>query len=63
MRNTKSNQLDDVVESGSSKRTFFGRQGKDFEFKDLLPLRVEFAASSAEAGDMDQIHKWLQAVA
>lgn len=56
------NQLEDVVADGR-KKTYFGRQGKDFEFRDLLPVKVEFAASSAEAGDMDQIHKWLQAVA
>nr|CAG4641992.1 EOG090X0C7N [Eurycercus lamellatus] len=62
LRNTKSNQLEAISEAGG-KKTYLGREGKDFEFIDLLPLKVDFAASSAQTGDLEQLEKWLDMVA
>lgn len=63
MRNTQTNQLEAVAEGGSKKSTYLGREGKHFEFADVLPLRVEFAASSAQTEDLEGLKKWLQSVA
>ncbi len=63
LRNTKSHQLEAISDAGGRKANFLGREGKDFEFSDVLPIKVEFAASSAQSGDLEQLEKWLEAVA
>nr|CAG4651279.1 EOG090X0C7N [Simocephalus serrulatus]SVE94466.1 EOG090X0C7N [Simocephalus serrulatus] len=64
LRNTKTNQLEAISEGGNQKSYFLGHEGKNFEFADLLPLRVEFAASSAQqVEDLNSLKSWLHTVA
>lgn len=62
LRNTQTNQLEAVAEGGNKKSTYLGHEGKNFEFADLS-LRVEFAASSAQSEEMENLKKWLHSVA
>ena len=61
LRRTQTSQLESISEAGST-RFYLGQKGKDFEFTDLSS-RVEFAASSAQTEDLDNLNKWLQVVA
>nr|CAG4635026.1 EOG090X0C7N [Alona affinis] len=63
LRNTKSHQLEAVTESGGRKAHHLGREGKDFEFVDVMPIKVDFAPCSAQSGDLDSLEKWLESVA
>nr|CAG4649635.1 EOG090X0C7N [Scapholeberis mucronata]SVE93847.1 EOG090X0C7N [Scapholeberis mucronata] len=63
LRNTQTNQLEAISEDGK-KPFFLGQEGKNFEFSDIYPIRVDFAASSAQQLDeLEKLNKWLQAVA
>lgn len=63
MRTTKSHQLEAISEGGGRKANFLGKEGKIFEFTDVMPIKVEFAASSAQNGELDELQKWLETVA
>nr|SVE70650.1 EOG090X0C7N [Daphnia similis] len=63
LRNTQTNQLEAVAEGGNRKSFYLGQEGKNFEFADIRSLRVEFAASSAQTEDFENLKKWLQSVA
>lgn len=63
LRNTQTNQLEAVAEGGNRKSFYLGQEGKNFEFADIRSLRVEFAASSAQTEDLENLKKWLQSVA
>nr|SVE86981.1 EOG090X0C7N [Daphnia similis]SVE88234.1 EOG090X0C7N [Daphnia similis] len=63
LRNTQTNQLEAVAEGGNRKSFYLGQEGKNFEFADIRSLRVEFAASSAQTEDLENLQKWLQSVA
>ncbi|XP_071446176.1 signal recognition particle receptor subunit beta [Hetaerina americana] len=68
LRVTKSNQLQSTVEA-SNNNTFLGKQGKDFNFDHLYPIKVEFFESTAlnknpdNPPDVDSITSWLHKVA
>lgn len=62
LRSTKTKQLE-ATSGDTGADTFLGRPGKDFEFGDLQPQRIDFAACSAGAGETDQLVKWLRAIA
>nr|SVE75353.1 EOG090X0C7N [Daphnia dolichocephala] len=63
LRNTQTNQLEAVAEGGNRKSSYLGQEGKNFEFADVHPLRIEFAGASAQAEDLENLKKWLQSVA
>nr|SVE75986.1 EOG090X0C7N [Daphnia hispanica] len=63
LRNTQTNQLEAVAEGGNRKSFYLGQEGKNFEFADIRSLRVDFAASSAQAEDLENLEKWLQSIA
>ncbi|XP_065891244.1 signal recognition particle receptor subunit beta-like isoform X2 [Dysidea avara] len=50
---------------GTNKRVHLGKEGKDFEFSDLYPIKVEFMECSGlgksedSAGDIDNIKEWI----
>lgn len=63
MRNTQTNQLEAISEDGK-KPFFLGREGKNFEFSDIYPIRVDFAPSSAQQfEELEKLNKWLLSVA
>ncbi|XP_046390243.1 signal recognition particle receptor subunit beta [Ischnura elegans] len=68
LRVTKTNQLRSTVDA-SNNNTFLGKQGKDFNFEHLNPIKVEFFESSAlnknpdNPPDVDSIVAWLNKVA
>ena len=68
LRVTKSAALQGT-DNTSNNNTFLGKRGKDFQFADVKPLKVEFAECSARGkseasdGDLGVIEKWLQQVA
>nr|CAG4650435.1 EOG090X0C7N [Sida crystallina] len=63
LRNTKSNQLESATADAGNAKTFLGDEGKDFEFSDLHPHRIEFAMGSVQEGDLNDVTKWLNALA
>ncbi|KAG0714624.1 Signal recognition particle receptor subunit beta [Chionoecetes opilio] len=63
LRVTKASQLQSVGE-GSNNNTFLGKQGQDFEFSHLGPLKVEFVETVAKGGEnLSPISTWLQQLA
>nr|CAD7266081.1 unnamed protein product [Timema shepardi] len=68
LRKTKTSQLESTNET-SNNNTFLGKQGKEFEFSHLAPLRVEFAEGFAQkqgdenSAELDQVEEWLAKVA
>nr|CAD7397937.1 unnamed protein product [Timema cristinae]CAD7432339.1 unnamed protein product [Timema monikensis] len=68
LRKTKTSQLESTNET-SNNNTFLGKQGKEFEFSHLAPIRVEFAEGFAQkqgdenTADLDQVEEWLAKVA
>jgi hypothetical protein len=65
---TKSSQLESMNEA-ANKNTFLGKKEKDFEFAHLLPVKVQFAESSAlnvdheKPAELEALDKWLVQVA
>lgn len=53
----------------ANNNTFLGKKEKDFEFAHLLPLKVDFAESTAvqrdpeEPADVDGFKKWILQIA
>nr|CAD7458572.1 unnamed protein product [Timema tahoe] len=68
LRKTKTSQLESTNET-SNNNTFLGKQGKEFEFSHLAPIRVEFAEGFAQkqgdenSAQLDQVEEWLAKVA
>lgn len=63
LRVTKSNQLQSVG-SQENNNTFLGHRGRDFEFEQLNPLKVQFLESIAKEGNqLDEIKNWLESMA
>lgn len=64
LRTTKSSQLESTGEAATN-NTFLGKKEKDFEFVHLLPIKVDFAESSASNVDpekpveLEALEKWL----
>jgi hypothetical protein len=64
LRTTKSSQLESTNEVANN-NIFLGKKEKDFEFVHLLPIKVDFAESSATNVDpetpaeLDALEKWL----
>nr|CAD7572077.1 unnamed protein product [Timema californicum] len=69
LRKTKTSQLESTNETSNNNNTFLGKQGKEFEFSHLAPLRVEFAEGFAQkqgdenSAELDQVEEWLAKVA
>nr|XP_053634963.1 signal recognition particle receptor subunit beta-like [Cherax quadricarinatus] len=63
LRVTSANQLQSVGE-GSNNNSFLGRQGQDFEFSHLGPLKVEFVEAVAKGGEnLGSVTSWLRQLA
>ncbi|XP_023244488.1 signal recognition particle receptor subunit beta-like [Centruroides sculpturatus] len=66
LRITRSASLD-LTSEVANNNTFLGKKGKDFEFGDLKPIRVEFMESSAwseeESSNISDIINWLAKIA
>ncbi|KAG7178013.1 signal recognition particle receptor subunit beta-like [Homarus americanus] len=63
LRVTRASQLQSVGE-GSNNNSFLGRQGQDFEFSHLSPLKVEFVETTAKGGEnLAPVISWLQQMA
>ena len=68
LRTTKLSQLESMTETANN-NTFLGKKEKDFEFAHLLPLKVDFAESTAvqrdpeEPADVDGFKKWILQIA
>lgn len=65
LRKTRSAALLGIDDYSSSKNAFIGKQGKDFEFSHVYPIKVDFCECSlkmengeAEA-DHERIEEWL----
>jgi hypothetical protein len=65
---TKLSQLESTNETANN-NTFLGKKEKDFEFAHLLPVKVDFAESTAvqkdpeEPAELDGLEKWLLQIA
>ena len=50
---------------GASKRVHLGKEGKDFEFDDIYPIKIEFMKCSGlgksedSSGDIHNIKEWI----
>lgn len=68
LRMTKLSQLESTNETANN-NTFLGKKEKDFEFAHLLPLKVDFAESTAvqrdpeEHAEVDGLKKWILQIA
>jgi signal recognition particle receptor subunit beta len=68
LRTTKSSQLKSTNEAANN-NTFLGKKEKDFEFSHLLPIKVDFAESSAmnvdpeKPAELEALEKWLMQIA
>lgn len=63
LRVTKASQLQSVGEGGNN-NSFLGKQGQDFEFNHLGPMKVEFVEAVAKGGNnLTPITSWLQQLA
>lgn len=63
LRVTKASQLQSVGE-GSNNNSFLGKQGQDFEFSHLGPIKVEFVEAVAKSGEnLSPVTSWLQQLA
>ena len=69
LRITRAAALQGTTDTGNT-NTFLGKQGKDFDFMDLKPLKVEFAECSALGEDKDKekaqlgdLYSWINRVA
>lgn len=63
LRVTRASQLQSVGES-SNNNNFLGRQGHDFEFSHLTPMKVEIVEATAKGGDnLVPVTSWLQQLA
>lgn len=66
VRVTKTRQLESV-DPTSSENVFLGKQGKDFEFSQLIQ-NIDFAECSAvsteeKSAQLDQLTKWISRIA
>jgi len=65
LRVTRSAALKGVGDSTSSKNAFIGKQGKDFEFTHVWPIRVQFCEcslrgeESEDVHEIEQLHSWM----
>ena len=68
LRQTRSAQLLGVDDYSSSKNAFIGKQGKDFEFTHVHPVKVEFCECNLKneetEGEIDvsEIRAWLESL-
>lgn len=63
LRDTRANQLQSVGDEGNN-NSYLGRQGQDFLFSHLSPIKVEFAEIITKGGDkLEAITSWLQHLA
>jgi len=50
---------------GATKKVYLGKEGKDFEFTDIYPIKVEFMECSGlgksedSDGDINNIKQWI----
>ena len=65
MRKSQSSALQGVEGGRSDKKFEVGTKGKDFEFSDIHPIRVEFVSCSGlgkgeeSEADINNLVKWL----
>ena len=63
LRQTRSAALLGIDDYSSSKNAFIGKQGKDFEFGHVHPIKVDFCECSLkgenDTPEMEQIEAWL----
>lgn len=60
---TRASQLQSVGDD-SNNNNFLGRQGQDFEFSHLSPLKVEIVEAVVKGGDnLGPVTSWLQQLA
>ncbi|XP_057316041.1 signal recognition particle receptor subunit beta-like [Hydractinia symbiolongicarpus] len=67
LRQTRSAALLGIDDYSSSKNAFIGKQGKDFEFAHVHPIKVDFCECSlkdehGEKSNLDEIQAWLSAL-
>ncbi|KAK3863902.1 hypothetical protein Pcinc_030369 [Petrolisthes cinctipes] len=63
LRETRASQLQSVGEGGNN-NNYLGRQGQDFEFSHLRPIKVEFVEAVAKGNDkLGPITNWLNQLA
>lgn len=63
LRVTKASQLQSVGEGGNN-NSFLGKQGQDFEFSHLGPIKVEFVEAVAKGREnLTPVTSWLQQLA
>jgi len=66
LRKTRSAALRDIEQHSSSKNAFIGKDGKDFEFVHVRPIRVDFCECNLRNGEdeddvhIDDLEAWLQ---
>jgi len=65
LRQTRSAALLGIDDYTSSKNAFIGKQGKDFEFAHMHPMKVEFCECSLknendDKNDLTEIEQWLK---
>jgi len=66
LRRTRSAALLGTNDSSSSKNAFIGKQGKDFEFTHVRPIKVEFCECSLKADEcnetnqIEELESWLR---
>lgn len=68
LRVTRAATLDSTDTSGQTKEYFLGKEGKNFEFSQLSPMKVEFTecickGSEEKATDVESIEEWIKKVA
>lgn len=67
MRKTKTSQLQSIENTSSN--VFLGKEGKDFEFAHLAPMKIDFAESSAlfqeedNAISLEALEEWIISIA
>ena len=65
MRKSQSAALQGMEGGKTGKKLQVGKQGKDFEFSDVHPIRVEFVSCSGlgkdeqSTADIDNLVEWL----
>ena len=67
LRQTRSAALLGIDDNSSSKNAFIGKQGKDFEFSHVHPIKVDFCECSFKGDDdaqpqLDEIETWLSSL-
>ena len=65
LRQTRSAALLGIDDYSSSKNAFIGKQGKDFEFAHVNPIKIQFCECNlkSEKGDetlYDQVEVWMK---